>query len=133
MALLLTVNRHTNKAYIRTRDFNFSLSGLTGFDLHGKTVGIVGTGKIGRTFSEICKGFGMRILAYDKFPSPDNGLSYVPLLELLAQLLQGLFLNAGDVAAGNAQALCHHPLGLGGKPQQPVAPAHHLPLPGGEG
>ena len=85
MALLLTVNRHTNKAYIRTRDFNFSLSGLTGFDLHGKTVGIVGTGKIGRTFSEICKGFGMRILAYDKFPSPDNGLSYVPLLELLAQ------------------------------------------------
>ena len=85
MALLLTVNRHTNKAYIRTRDFNFSLSGLTGFDLHGKTVGIVGSGKIGRTFSEICKGFGMRILAYDKFPSPDNGLSYVPLLELLAQ------------------------------------------------
>ena len=85
MALLLTVNRHTNKAYIRTRDFNFSLSGLTGFDLHGKTVGIVGTGKIGCTFSEICKGFGMRILAYDKFPSPDNGLSYVPLLELLAQ------------------------------------------------
>lgn len=85
MALLLTVNRHTNKAYIRTRDFNFSLSGLTGFDLHGKTAGIVGTGKIGRTFSEICKGFGMRILAYDKFPSPDNGLSYVPLLELLAQ------------------------------------------------
>ena len=54
MALLLTVNRHTNKAYIRTRDFNFSLSGLTGFDLHGKTAGVVGTGKIGRTFAEIC-------------------------------------------------------------------------------
>ena len=85
MALLLTVNRHTNKAYIRTRDFNFSLSGLTGFDLYGKTAGIVGTGKIGRTFADICKGFGMRVLAYDKFPSPDKGLSYVPLPELLAQ------------------------------------------------
>ena len=85
MALLLTVNRHTNKAYIRTRDFNFSLSGLTGFDLHGKTAGIVGTGKIGRTFADICKGFGMRVLAYDKFTSPDNGLAYVPLPELLAQ------------------------------------------------
>lgn len=85
MALLLTVNRHTNKAYIRTRDFNFSLSGLTGFDLHGKTAGVVGTGKIWRTFAEICKRFGMRVLAYDKFPSPDNGLSYVLLPELLAQ------------------------------------------------
>ena len=53
MALLLTVNRHTHKAYIRTRDFNFSLSGLTGFDLHGKTAGVVGTGKIGRVFAEI--------------------------------------------------------------------------------
>lgn len=85
MALLLTVNRHTNKAYIRTRDFNFSLAGLTGFDLHGKTAGVVGTGKIGRTFAGICNGFGMRVLAYDKFPSPDSGLSYVPLPELLAQ------------------------------------------------
>ena len=77
MALLLTVNRHTNKAYIRTRDFNFSLSGLTGFDLHGKTVGVVGTGKIGRIFADICRGFGMRVLAYDKFPNPDSGLTYV--------------------------------------------------------
>ena len=85
MALLLTVNRHTNKAYIRTRDFNFSLAGLTGFDLHGKTAGVVGTGKIGRTFARICAGFGMRVLAYDKFPSPDSGLSYVTLPELLAQ------------------------------------------------
>lgn len=85
MALLLTVNRHTNKAYIRTRDFNFSLSGLTGFDLHGKTVGVVGTGKIGRIFAEICKGFGMRVLAYDKFPNPDSGLDYVELPELLRQ------------------------------------------------
>ena len=85
MALLLTVNRHTNKAYIRTRDFNFSLAGLTGFDLHGKTAGVVGTGKIGRTFARICAGFGMRVLAYDKFPSPNSGLSYVTLPELLAQ------------------------------------------------
>ncbi len=85
MALLLTVNRHTNKAYIRTRDFNFSLSGLTGFDLHGKTVGVVGTGKIGRIFANICRGFGMRVLAYDKFPNPDSGLTYVELPELLEQ------------------------------------------------
>ena len=85
MALLLTVNRHTNKAYIRTRDFNFSLSGLTGFDLHGKTVGVAGTGKIGRIFADICKGFGMRVLAYDKFPDPDSGLNYTGLPELLAQ------------------------------------------------
>ena len=85
MALLLTVNRHTHKAYIRTRDFNFSLSGLTGFDLHGKTVGVVGTGKIGRIFAGICKGFGMRVLAYDKFPNPESGLDYVELPELLEQ------------------------------------------------
>ena len=85
MALLLTVNRHTNRAYLRTRDFNFSLSGLTGFDLHGKTAGVVGTGKIGRIFAQICAGFGMRVLAYDKFPNPDSGLDYVELPELLRQ------------------------------------------------
>ena len=85
MALLLTVNRHTNKAYIRTRDFNFSLAGLTGFDLQGKTAGVVGTGKIGRIFADICKGFGMHILAYDKYPAPDSGLTYAELPELLRQ------------------------------------------------
>ena len=85
MALLLTINRRTHKAYIRTRDFNFSLQGLAGFDLYGKTVGIVGTGKIGRVFADICKGFGMNILAYDKFPNPDAGLDYVDLPELFAQ------------------------------------------------
>ncbi len=84
MALLLTVNRRTHKAYIRTRDFNFSLQGLTGFDLYGKTVGIIGTGKIGRIFANICKGFGMNILAYDKFPSCDD-LTYVELPELFSQ------------------------------------------------
>lgn len=82
MALLLTINRRTHKAYIRTRDFNFSLQGLAGFDLYGKTVGVIGTGKIGRVFADICKGFGMNILAYDKFPAADSGLHYVELPEL---------------------------------------------------
>lgn len=79
MALLLTINRRTHKAFIRTREFNFSLQGLTGFDLHGKTVGIIGTGKIGRAFADICRGFGMRILAYDKYPVPNAGLEYAAL------------------------------------------------------
>ena len=75
MALLLTSVRRIHKAYIRTRDFNFSLAGMTGFDLHGKTVGVIGTGRIGRVFIEICRGFGMKVLAYDKFPFEglDNG------------------------------------------------------------
>ena len=84
-ALLLSLNRHIHKAAARTRDFNFSLSGLTGFDLHGKTAGIVGTGKIGRIFADICKGFGMRVLAYDAFPNPATGLEYVTLDRLLAE------------------------------------------------
>lgn len=82
MALLLTSIRRIHKAYIRTKDFNFSLNGLTGFDLHGKTVGVVGTGKIGRIFIDICRGFGMKILAYDKFPLKDSGIDYVELDEL---------------------------------------------------
>ena len=85
MALLLTVNRRTHKAHNRTREFNFSLQGLTGFDLHGKTVGIIGTGKIGRVFADICRGFGMEILAYDVFPNPETGLTYVSLEELLSK------------------------------------------------
>jgi D-lactate dehydrogenase len=85
MALLLTVVRRTHKAYNRTREFNFSLNGLVGFDLYGKTVGVVGTGRIGQVFAEICRGFGMRVLAYDKFPKADTGLDYVPLESLLAQ------------------------------------------------
>ena len=85
MALLLTMNRHIHKAYNRTREFNFSLQGLTGFDLHGKTVGIIGTGKIGRIFADICRGFGMQILAYDKYPGENNGLTYVDLPELFAK------------------------------------------------
>lgn len=86
MALLLTSVRRIHKAYIRSRDFNFSLSGLTGFDLYGKTVGVIGTGKIGRVFIDICRGFGMKVLAYDKFPAEglDNGdtIRYVDLEEL---------------------------------------------------
>ena len=86
MALLLTSIRRIHKAYIRTRDFNFSLSGMTGFDLHGKTVGVIGTGRIGRVFIDICRGFGMNVLAYDKYPAQglDNGdtIRYVTLDEL---------------------------------------------------
>lgn len=89
MALLLTSIRRIHKAYIRSRDFNFSLSGLTGFDLYGKTVGVIGTGRIGRVFIDICRGFGMRVLAYDKFPAKDldNGdtIKYVEIDELLSK------------------------------------------------
>ncbi len=84
MAMLLTLVRRTHKAYIRTRDFNFSLNGLTGFDLHGRTAGVVGTGRIGRAFIDICKGFGMKVLAYDKFQS-DDSLDYVTLEQLLRE------------------------------------------------
>jgi D-lactate dehydrogenase len=85
MAMLLTSVRRIHKAYIRTRDFNFSLNNMTGFDLHGKTVGIIGTGKIGRVFIDIFRGFGMKVLAYDKFPIPDSDYDYVSLEELFAQ------------------------------------------------
>ncbi len=85
MAMLLTSVRRIHKAYNRTRDFNFSLSGMTGFDLHGKTVGVVGTGRIGRVFIDICRGFGMNIIAYDKFPAKDSGIEYVDLSELYAR------------------------------------------------
>ena len=82
MALLLTSIRRIHKAYNRTRDFNFSLNGLTGFDLHGKTVGVIGTGKIGRIFIDICRGFGMNVIAYDAFPAKDSGIAYTSLEEL---------------------------------------------------
>lgn len=85
MGLLLTVNRKLNRAYNRTRDFNFSIVGLTGVDLHGKTVGVIGTGKIGRVFIDICKGFGMRVLAYDIYPNKNAEYEYVTLDELFTQ------------------------------------------------
>ena len=85
IALLLTSVRRIHKAYNRTREFNFSLNGLTGFDFHGKTVGVIGTGKIGRIFIDICRGFGMRVIAYDAFPAKDSGIEYVTLEQLFAQ------------------------------------------------
>ena len=85
MALLLTSVRRIHKAYNRTRDYNFSLDGLTGFNLNGKTVGVVGTGRIGRIFIDICKGFGMRVLAFDKFPVPNSDYEYVSLETLFKE------------------------------------------------
>jgi D-lactate dehydrogenase len=69
VALLLALNRKVHRAYLRVREFNFSLDGLVGFDMHGKTVGVVGTGKIGEAFSRIMKGFGCRVIAYDVNPN----------------------------------------------------------------
>lgn len=86
MALLLTSIRRIHKAYLRTRDFNFSLVGMTGFDLYNKTIGVIGTGKIGKIFINICRGFGMKVLAYDKYHSKEieDGLNvkYVSLEDL---------------------------------------------------
>ena len=82
MSMLLTMNRRIHKAYIRTRDYNFSLNNLTGVDLYEKTMGVIGTGKIGQILINICKGFGMRIVAYDKFPNPNLDVEYVELNEL---------------------------------------------------
>jgi D-lactate dehydrogenase len=85
-ALLLTLTRHTHQAYNRVREGNFLLNGLIGRDLHGKYIGIVGTGKIGKIASAIFQGFGMRVLAYDKFPDEEwarnTGAEYVALPEL---------------------------------------------------
>ncbi|XXF75201.1 2-hydroxyacid dehydrogenase [Myxococcaceae bacterium GXIMD 01537] len=81
VALLLTLNRKTHRAFNRVREQNFSLSGLVGTDLHGKTAGIFGTGKIGRATAQILRGFGMRVLAYDTFPNLEwarqAGVEYV--------------------------------------------------------
>lgn len=88
MALALAVNRKLHKAYIKVRENNFSLIGLTGMTFHGKTAGIIGTGKIGQAMCRICRGFGMRVLAYDKYPSAaltSEGVTYVPLDELLSR------------------------------------------------
>ncbi len=85
VALVLSLNRMTYRAYNRVREGNFSLDGLLGFDLYGKTVGVIGTGKIGLIFADIMHGFGCKVLASDPFPSPDakDFLSYVPLERLL--------------------------------------------------
>lgn len=86
MALALTANRHTHKAYVRVRENDFSLGGLMGVVLHGKTAGIVGTGKIGAAMARICHGFGMKVLAYDVYQNPDLDFAeYVDLDTLLEQ------------------------------------------------
>ncbi len=85
MALLLSLNRKIHKAYNRTREHNFTLNNLTGFDLHKKTVGVIGTGQIGRIFINICKGFGMNVIAYDPYPVKDADINYVDILQLFKE------------------------------------------------
>ena len=89
IALILTLNRKTHRAYNRVRELNFSLNGLVGFDLYAKIAGVVGTGKIGRIVAQILKGFGMRVLAFDPFPNPEwasqHGVEYVDLRTLLKE------------------------------------------------
>jgi len=88
VGLILAVNRKINKAYVRTREGNFSINGLMGVDLYGKTAGIIGTGKIGQILIKILKGFDMKVIAYDLFPNQkvaeDLGFEYVSLDELYA-------------------------------------------------
>lgn len=87
IGLILTLNRRIHRAYARIREGNFSLEGLIGFDLHGKTVGIVGTGKIGTITAQILKAFGCKLVAYDKSPNSDCqdlGIEYVSLPQLFA-------------------------------------------------
>ena len=85
LAMLMTLNRKLHKAFVRTRDFNFSLVGLTGFDLYGKTVGVVGMGKIGQCFAAGCRGLGMTVLAYDRFKKDDGSFNYVDWDHLLKE------------------------------------------------
>ncbi len=85
LGLILSLNRKFHKAYTRVRDGNFALDGLLGFDLHGKTVGVIGTGKIGEIFINLVKGFGCKVIAYDKFPNEKlkaAGIEYVDLQEI---------------------------------------------------
>ena len=86
MALAMAVNRHLHKSYMRVRENNFSLVGLTGVNYYGKTAGIVGTGKIGAAMARICHGFGMKVIGYDMYHNPDlDFVEYVELDELLAK------------------------------------------------
>lgn len=83
LAMLMTVNRRTHKAYNRTRDFNMTISGLMGTDLNHKVAGVIGTGKIGQAMIRIFHGFDMQVLAYDPYPNPELDVKYVELSELL--------------------------------------------------
>jgi D-lactate dehydrogenase len=88
VALILTLNRKTHKAYNRVREGNFSLDKLNGFDLFGKTAGVIGTGKIGHCFCDIMLGFGCKVLAFDLIANKEleaKGVAFVPLMDLLAQ------------------------------------------------
>ncbi len=85
MTLLLTVNRHTHRAYTRTRDFNMNINGFMGIDLHGKTAGVIGTGKIGQAMIRILKGFGMKIVAYDPYPNPELDVEYMTVENVFQQ------------------------------------------------
>lgn len=79
MGLCLSVNRHIHRAYLRTKDFNMNINGFMGRDLYTKTAGIIGTGRIGQAMIKICKGFGMRVLAYDLYPNPNLDIEYTDL------------------------------------------------------
>ncbi len=88
VAMLLTLNRKTHKAYNRVREQNFSLQGLVGFDVHNKTVGVVGTGNIGKAFCKIMLGFGCKVIAFDVYPNDELenlGVTYLPLPDVLSQ------------------------------------------------
>lgn len=86
MALALAVNRRIHKAYVKVRENDFALSGLQGKNLRGKVAGIIGTGKIGATMAKICEGFGMRVIAYDKFPNKNlTFIEYMSLHDVLEQ------------------------------------------------
>lgn len=86
MALALVVNRRMHKSYVKVRENDFSLGGLMGFNFYQKTAGIVGTGKIGAAMCRICRGFGMKVIAYDVYKNPDlDFVEYVTLDELLSQ------------------------------------------------
>lgn len=83
MGLALAVNRKIHKSYIKVRENNFALTGLTGVNFYGKTAGIVGAGKIGLAMAKICRGFGMKVIAYDKYPQNVDGVEFVDLPTLL--------------------------------------------------
>jgi len=88
VAMMLTLNRKTHKAYNRVREQNFALNGLLGFDVHGKTVGVIGTGNIGKAFCKIMLGFGCKVVAFDVFANKeleDMGVTFMPVLDVFKQ------------------------------------------------